>query len=75
MDRVLYSHFLKTHPKSRLFQIVKVVPTNGIPKIKRTPITGIPEIRTIHTSISISGIPIIWYIRSFFQFVELQKWH
>ena len=32
MDRVLYSHFLKTHPKSTLFPIVKVVITNGIPK-------------------------------------------
>ena len=73
MDRVLYSHFLRTNPKSRLFQIVKVVPTNGIPKIKRTPISGIPDIRTISTLMPISGIPIIWYIWSIFQFHEFQK--
>ena len=62
MDRVLYSHFLRTHPKSTLFRIVKVVPTNGIPKIKRMLISGIPDIRTIFTSMPISGIPITWYI-------------
>ena len=31
MDTILY--FPRTNPKSRLFQIVKKVPTNGIPKI------------------------------------------
>ena len=28
-------YFLQTNPKSRLFQNVKEVPTNGIPKIRR----------------------------------------
>ena len=44
---VLY--FLRTNPKSRLFQNVKEVPTSGIPEICGPPIFGIPEIRTIFT--------------------------
>ena len=35
MDTILESYFLQTNPKSRLFQNVKEVPTNGIPKIRR----------------------------------------
>ena len=31
----IQSYFLQTNPKSRLFQKVKEVPTNGIPKIRR----------------------------------------
>ena len=42
-------YFLRANPKSRLFQIVKEVPTIGIPKIETPPIFGIPEIRTIFT--------------------------
>ena len=33
MDTILQFYFLQTNPKSRLFQLVKEVPTNGIPKI------------------------------------------
>ena len=33
MDTILSSYFPRTNPKSRLFHIVKEVPTNGIPKI------------------------------------------
>ena len=35
MSTILESYFLQTNPKSRLFQNVKEVPTNGIPKIGR----------------------------------------
>ena len=35
MDTLLESYFLRVNPKSRLFQIVKEVPTNGIPKIEQ----------------------------------------
>lgn len=34
MDTLLESYFPRTNPKSRLFQIVKEVPTIGIPKIE-----------------------------------------
>ena len=47
MDTLLESYFPRTNPKSRLFQIVKKVPTNGIPKIGGRAIFGIPEIWTI----------------------------
>ena len=49
MDTLLESYFPRTNPKSRLFQIVKKVPTNGIPKIGGRAIFGIPEIWTIFT--------------------------
>ena len=75
MDTILESYFLQTNPKSRLFQNVKEVPTNGIPKFVGVLIAifWIPEIRTISTTIPISGIPFISYIWIFCQFVEFQK--
>ena len=73
MDTLLESHFPRTNPKSRLFHIVKEVPTNGIPKIWSTPIFGIPEIWTIFTLMPIYGIPFIQHIISVSQFVEFQK--
>ena len=73
MDTILQSYFPRTNPKSKLFQFVKEVPTNGIPKFWTTPIFGIPEIRTIFTTIPIYGIPFIQYIISVFLFVEFQK--
>ena len=36
MDTLLESYFPRTNPKSRLFHIVKEVPTNGIPEIGTT---------------------------------------
>ena len=59
MDTILESYFPGANPKSRLFHIVKEVPTNGIPKIGGRAIFGIPEIRTIFTKIPIYGIPFI----------------
>ena len=43
----MYSYFLQTNLKSRLFHNVKKVPTIGIPKICWPTIFGIPEIWTI----------------------------
>ena len=59
MDTLLESYFPRTNLKSRLFHIVKEVPTIGIPKFCSAPIFGIPEIWTISTTIPIYGIPII----------------
>ena len=73
MDTLLESYFPRTNPKSRLFQFVKKVPTIGIPKIRRTPIYGIPEIWTISAQVPIYGIPFIQHIKSVFLFVEFQK--
>ena len=48
MDTILESYFPGANPKSRLFHIVKEVPTTGIPKIgPKRAIFGIPEIGTI----------------------------
>ena len=73
MDTILYSYFLQTNLKSRLFQNVKKVPTSGIPEICWAPIFGIPIVVTIFTQMPISGIPFIQYIISVFLFVEFQK--
>ena len=59
MDTLLESYFPRTNLKSRLFHIVKEVTTIGIPKIGGRAIYGIPEIRTIFTTMPIYGIPFI----------------
>ena len=59
MNTLLESYFPRTNLKSRLFQFVKKVPTIGIPKIGGPTIFGIPEIRTIFTTMPIYGIPFI----------------
>ena len=50
MDTVISFYILRANPKSRLFQNVKEVSTNGIPEIgQNNAIFWIPEIRTIFT--------------------------